>query len=181
MTALALVTALAAQATAPAASAPPQPVGSTPPAAAASASAAPNRGVSAYLDLEAGAGYSTNPLLRFGSNTGSGFGRIAAHGVYTRVSERTSTLLSGYAQNVFYINHYGAQQSFDVNGRHDARVSEQLRVFADADFAYDHGGQLDTIINAPGLPLPLGSVQPPVLVTPGSDFLSVTGRAYRAS
>ena len=50
------------------------------------------------------------------------------------------------------------------------------------DFAYDKGGQLDTrILGVPNVPLAPGAVLPPELLVPGSDFLSVTGRQYRAS
>src|SRR5581483_5845719 len=81
-------------------------------------------GQSTYVDLEAGAGYSTNPQLQLGSHTGGGFGRIAVHAVHTRTSERTSTLLSAYAENLTYTSHYGSQQSLSFFGRHDAAVSE---------------------------------------------------------
>lgn len=140
------------------------------------------RGQSTYVDLEAGVGYATNPLLRFGSNTGAAFGRLSAHAVHTRISERTTTVLSAFAQNFFYTNHYGAQQSVELTGRHDARVNEKLRLFGDADLAYDKGGQLDTRINGlPNVPLPPGVVLPPELLPPVGDFLSVTGKQYRAS
>jgi hypothetical protein len=170
MSALVIISAFAATAPSPA------------PAATTMASAEPNQGVSTYVDLEAGAGYSTNPLLQFGSDTGAAFGRVSAHAVHTRLSARTTTVLSAFGQNSFYTNGFGAQQSVDLNARHDARVSEHLRVFGDVDFAYDKGGQLDTrIIGVPNVPLPPGTIQPPVLLPPGSDFLSVTGRSYRMS
>ena len=179
MSALVLLTALAAQATVPAGSAY---VATPAPPASTANTDAPALGGSTYVDLEAGAGYSTNPLLRFGPNTDAASGRVSAHAVHTRISERTTTVLSAYAQNVFYTRHFGAQQSLDVNARHDARVSEKLRIFGDADASYDKGGQLDTrIIGIPNVPLPPGVVEPPVLLPPGSDFLSITGRQYRFS
>jgi hypothetical protein len=171
MSALIIVAALAAQTAAPTTSPP-----------TSTASEGPAVGTSTYVDLEGGAGYSTNPDFSLGDNTGSGFWRISAHAVHTRISTRTTTVLSGFAQNIFYTNHYGAQQSFDLNGRHDARVSEKLRVFGDADLSYDKGGQLDTrIIGVPNVPFPPGTVQPPILIPPGGDFISVTGRQYSAS
>jgi len=173
MGALALITALAAQATAPAGAAP---TPSTMP------SADTNLGASTYLDLEAGAGYSTNPLMRFGDHTESAFARISAHAVHTRVTERTTTILSAFGQGVFYTDDQGAHGSADVSARHDARVSEKLRLFGDLDFAYDQGGQLDTrIITVPDVPLPPGTVQPPVLLPQTGDLLSITDRHYRAS
>lgn len=137
-------------------------------------------GETTYVDLEAGAGYSSNPLQSLNSNNGAAFGRISAHGVHTLVSDRTTTVLSGFAQGFFYTRHYGTQESFDVNGRHDAAVNEKLHVFIDGDAAYDKGGQLDTqILSIPNVfPLP-GTTIPPILLNPGSNFLTVTGRSYR--
>ena len=172
MSALIFITVLAAQAaTQPAA---PEP-------AVADASRKSHLGSSTFVDLEAGAGYSTNPNFEFGDNTGGGFGRLSVHGVHTRVSERTTTVLSAFAQDTFYTRRYGSQESLDLNAQHDARVSEKVRVFGDLDFAYDKGGQLDTrVLALPELPLPPGVIQPPILISP-SDFLSVTGRHYIAS
>lgn len=147
-------------------------------------SAAPQvrRGQSTYVDLEGGLGYSTNPELDLGGNTGSAFGRLSIHGVHIRVSERTTTVLSAFAQDYFYTKHLGSRQSVDLSGRHDARVNEKLTVFADADFAYDQGGQLDTRINTiPNVPLPPGVLLPPPGLGTGGDFLSATGKQYRAS
>ena len=171
MSALIILTALAAQ-------------GATPPPTTTSpseTSAEPKVGRTSYLDIEGGAGYSTNPLLSITNDDGAGFGRIALHAVHARVSARTTTVLSGYAENVAYTNHYGSQQSLAFNARHDSAVSERLRLFADAVATYDKGGQLDTrIIGTPNVPpLPGTPGGPPVLLPPGSDFLSVTGRTYR--
>ena len=138
-------------------------------------------GKSAYLDVEAGAGYATNPQLSFTSGNGRAFGRVSAHAVYARVSERSTTVVSGYAQNLTYTSRYGSQQSLSVDARHDAAVNERLRLFADASAGYDEGGQLDTrILSVPDVPPPPGSSgTPPQLLLPGSDFLSVTGKYYR--
>jgi hypothetical protein len=174
MSALLIISALAAQATAA-----PSPA---PPASTTSADSDSVAGESTYVDLEAGAGYGTNPNLRFGDDTGSGFGRVSAHAVHTRVSARTTTVLSAFGQETFYTNNYSSGLSLDLNARHSARVSEKLQIFGDADFAYDKGGQLDTrILGIPNVPIAPGSVQPPELLIPGGDFLSVTGRQYRAS
>jgi hypothetical protein len=174
MVALAVVAALAAQvATQTGTSAPPPTSGDT---------TAPTRGVgeSTYVDLEAGAGYSSNPLQSLNGNNGAAFGRISARLVHTRVSERTTTVVSAFAQGLFYTRHYGVEESFDVNGRHDAAVNEKLRVFIAGDASYDKGGQLQTqILAIPGLPLLPGTTMQPTLLTPGGDFLTVTGRNYR--
>ena len=142
----------------------------------------PKVGSSTYVDAEAGAGYSSNPFLSVDNGNGEGFGRVSLRAVHTRVSDRTTTVLSAFAQNTSYTSRYGSAQSFDVNGRHDAAVSEKIRVFIDGDVAYDKGGQLDTrILTVQGVPLLPGTIIPPTLLTPGSDFLTVTGRTYRAN
>jgi hypothetical protein len=174
MSGILLIAAIAAQPAASGTTAPP-------PASTETTGKAVQPGESTYVDLEGGIGYSTNPILSQGTHNGAGFGRISAHAVHTRVTARTTTVLSGYAQSLFYTKRLGAQESFDVNGRHDAAVSEKLRVFFDGDVAYDKGGQLDTrIIGVPNVPLLPGSIVPPPLLAPGGDFLTVTGRTYRA-
>lgn len=136
-------------------------------------------GQSTYVDLEAGAGYSTNPQLQIGSHTGGGFGRVSVHAVHTRTSARTSTLLSAYAENLTYTNHYGSQQSLSFFGRHDAAVSEHLRVFGDLSANYQQGGQLDSrILLVPNVPPLVGPPGTPVLLPPGVDFLTVRGKEY---
>lgn len=169
MSALAIIAALAAQ------GAPDTPTQPT-----ASQATGPTPGSTAYFDVEVGAGYSSNPFLRFGSDTGRGFGRISGHGVYTQATQRTTTVISAFAQDTTYTSRYGSEQSFDINAHHDARVSEQLRLFGDVDAALDQGGQLDTrIIGVPVLSFQPGL--PPVLILPGNDFLTVTGKEYRLS
>jgi hypothetical protein len=165
-----LTAALAAQATTAPASAPPP--GENP-------SKGPKAGQSTYVDLEAGAGFSTNAQLSQNSHSGAGFGRVAVHAVHTRTSARTTTLISAYAENVTYTSHYGSNQSLSFFGRHDAAVSEHLRVFGDLSASYQQGGQLDTrILIVPIVP-PLGG-QPgtPIILPPGADFLTVRGKVY---
>jgi hypothetical protein len=140
-----------------------------------------NSGESNYVDLEAGAGYSSNPLLSIGNHQGSAYGRVSLHAVHSRVSTRSTTLLSGYVDDVSYANHHGSQQSANVLGRHDAAVSEHVRLFVDASATYQEGGQLDTrVLGLPIIPPPVpgGVITPPILIPPGADFLSVTGREY---
>lgn len=148
--------------------------------AATDSTQASHLGSSTYLDAEVGAGYSSNPFQKIDSSTGQGFGRFSLHAVHTRVTDRTTTVLSAYGQDTTYTGHYGSAQSFDVNARHDAAVNEKLRIFVTGDVTYDRGGQLDTqILSVPNVPLLPGSTLPPVLLAPGSDFLTVTGRSYR--
>ena len=141
----------------------------------------PHPGITSYLDLEAGAGYSSNSNLSL-QDRSSAYGRVALHAVHTRYSARTSTVLSAFGQNLFYTKHYGSEQSLSVSARHDAQVNEKLRLWGDANASYDKGGQLDTrIINVPGVPLFPGTNVPPPLLPPGSDFLNVRGKSYHAS
>lgn len=169
MSLMMMVTALAAQATAPTSS-----------GSSVDTPQGPHKGSATYFDLQGGAGYSTNPDLSIGSGTGAGFGLFAVHAEHTRVSDRTTTAISAYAQEILYTNHSLSQQSFSLNARHDARVSEKVRIYGDVAAIYDKGGQLGTtLVQAPSAPQ-LPGTTPPVLLTPGSDFLSVTGRQYTA-
>src|SRR4051794_12910454 len=135
-----------------------QPSPAPPPATTSGQSTA--RGTTTYVDLEAGAGYSTNPALSIINAKGAAFGRLAAHAVHTRISERTTTVLTGFAQGQFYSNGQSSQKTFDLSARHDARVTEKLRIFGDASLGYDEGGQFDNrVFVPPVVPLPPGSIQ----------------------
>jgi hypothetical protein len=142
--------------------------------------AAPARtsGSTTYVDLEAGAGYSTNPELQI-NGQGSGYGRISVRAVHSRVSERTTTILSAYAENDTYTNHYGSNQSLSVFGSHESAVSEKLRVFGDVAADYQQGGQLDTrVLVLPNIPPLVGPPGGVGILPGGADFLSVTGHEY---
>jgi hypothetical protein len=173
---IALMAGLAAQAaqstTAPA----PQPTTPEP-------TKARNVGQLTYVDLEGGVGYSTNPQFGFGSNTGSGNGYVSLHAVHTRITDRTTTLLTAFAQETAYTRTYGSNQSLSITARHDAAVNEKLRVFVDGSVGYDKNGQLDTrIISVPDVPVPPGSPNlPPQILPLGSDFFAVTGKHYSFS
>jgi hypothetical protein len=174
MSALVIVAALAAQ-TAPASGSP-----------KSTNTAAPvvSSGESNYVDVEAGAGYSSNPNLSVVNDEGSAFGRISLRAVHSRVSARSTTLLSAYAEDVSYTSHHGSQQSINLYGHHDAAVSEHVRLFGDVSATYQEGGQLDTrVLGLPLLPpvTPGGTIVPPILILPSGDFLSVTGREYSFS
>jgi hypothetical protein len=170
MSALGIITAFAAQAATPA----------TAPASNEPAKG-PKAGQSTYLDIEAGAGYSTNPLFSLTRDDGSAYGRISLHAVHSRISARSTTVVSAYADELGYASHYGSQQSLAFDARHSTAVSEQVRLFGDLSASYDKGGQLDTrILGVPDVPPQPGTPgTPPELLPPGSDFLSVTGRTYR--
>src|SRR5690348_4721203 len=109
---IALIATLAAQAAQSATAA-------APPITTAEPTAKRNVGQVTYLDLEGGAGYSTNPQLSFGSNTGAGDGYVSLHAVHSRITDRTTTLLSAFGQETVYTHHYGSNQSLSVTARHD--------------------------------------------------------------
>jgi hypothetical protein len=171
MSALLIVAALAAQTT----------PGTSPASSTDTTPAASKSGASTYVDIEGGAGYSSNPNLSIVNDEGSAFGRISVHAVHSRVSARTTTLLSAYAEDVSYTNAHGSQQSLNFFGRHDAAISEHTRLFADVGASYQEGGQLGTrVLGLPVVPPPIpgGTITPPIIVPSPGDFLSVTGRQY---
>ena len=171
---VAVISILAAQA-AQSTTAPPPP----PPTTAEPAKAS-NVGQVTYVDLEGGVGFATNPQFELVSNTSSANGYASIHAVHTRITERTNTLLSAFAQETLYTSNYGSAQSLSVTGRHDAAVNEKLRLFVDGTVHYDKNGQLDTrIISVPDVPVLPGLPDvPPQVLPPGSDFLAVTGKHY---
>jgi hypothetical protein len=170
---IALMATLAAQTAQPTTPAEAPPTGSEP-------AKGPGVGQITYLDLEGGAGYSTNPQFSFSSGNGSADGYISLHGVHTRITDRTTTLLSAFAQETAYARHYGSNESLSINARHDAAVNEKLRLFVDAHASYDKNGLLDTrIISVPDVPaLPGSPTIPPAVLPPGADFLALTGKHY---
>src|SRR5438445_12006415 len=58
-----------------------------------------NKRTVTYLDLSAGAGFSSNPLLRSGSSV---FGRVSLSGFHAWNDERGSTSLTGYVEDTTY-------------------------------------------------------------------------------
>ena len=178
MSAILVIGAFAQAATA--ATPPSPPPSPTPPAATAAADV--QRGQTTYVDLDGGVGYSTNPQFGFGGDSGAGFGRFSVRGVHTRFSGRTSTVLSALAQTYFYTQDVGSQQSLSLSATHNARVNEKLSLFGNLGVSYDKGGRLDTSLGGlSGVPYIPGQLDPSILLPPGSDFLSVTGKTFRAN
>lgn len=177
MSALLLIGAFAQAAS----SAPPAPPSPTPPAAT-EALDAPQFGTVNYVDLEAGAGYSINPRVGSGGSSGAGFGRFGVTGVHVRSSERTTTAVSALAQVYFYTRDVPSQQSVSLNANHNRRVNEKLSLTGNLRLSYDKGGRLDTSLGGlSGVPFLPSGINSPLLLPLGSDFLSITGRTFRAS
>lgn len=126
---------------------------------AAAALAAP-AGLSArsqtYVDVGAGLGYSTNPLLAFGDSTGSAFGRFSLYGYHGWSTERTNTSLSAYVENDSYFRRYGNKQVFNLNANTTYAANEKVTLFGGLGFAGDIGGQLGSRYYG----VPAGSVTP---------------------
>ncbi|HSU68619.1 MAG TPA: hypothetical protein VLJ39_17190, partial [Tepidisphaeraceae bacterium] len=94
-----------------------------------------------YIDLEAGLGFSTNPLLQLHSHS-TAFGRVSAYGVHSWETEQGSTTLTGYVENTTYFRDYGSKQIFDLGAHTNQRVSQTVTLFGDLDFSGDFAGQL---------------------------------------
>src|SRR5690348_18506142 len=106
----ALIATLAAQATQSTTAA-------SPPQTTAERTKARSVGQVTYLDLEGGAGYSSNPNFSFGSSTGAGDGYVSVHAVHTRLTDRTPTPLSAFAQQPPHTHHYGSNQPLSALAR----------------------------------------------------------------
>ena len=134
------------------------------------------------VDLQAGLGYSTNPLLVRGDDTGSSFGRVSAYLFHGWSTERSSTSLSAYVENSTYFRRYSNKQAFDLAARTNRAVSEKLRLFGDLSFSGDVGGQLSSRFYG----VPAGSVVPDP-TAPGTfvpvdpDLFALSQRQYRIS
>lgn len=107
---------------------------------ATSASAA----TQSYIELQAGLGYSTNPLLTTVDNGGSGYGRVSAYAYHRWSSERSATNVSAYIENNSYFRQYSNKQAFSLSANTNLQTSESVRLFGDIGFSGDFGGQLSS-------------------------------------
>ncbi len=150
-------------------------------AAAICVSATPAFGeTTTYVDLQAGLGYSSNPLLVLDDDSGSTYGRLSAYAFHGWSTERSATSLSAYAENTAYFNRYSNKQAFSIAATTSQAVSETMRLFGDVSFSGDVGGQLSSRFYG----VPAGSVTPDPQV-PGSfvlvdpDLYALNQRQYR--
>lgn len=136
---------------------------------------------STYFDLETGAGYSTNPFLTFGGDTGRAFGRVSLRAVHSRHSARTNTIFSGYGEHIAYTGRYGMQQILQATAHHDVALGEQMRVFGDLNASVDRGGQLGTrfldLSTTPGFSG--DPITTPGYPSLGTEVVTFAGRQYR--
>jgi hypothetical protein len=132
-----------------------------------------------YLDLQVGAGFSSNPRLGFTSRS-SAFGRVSASGVHNWSTERSSTTIHGYVENTTYLRGYGSQQIFDVGANTSYTASPTVSLYGGIDLSGDINGQLSNrllsnpsgppVIPDPGNPLPPPSTVPNVLGFNGHNY-----------
>jgi hypothetical protein len=134
---------------------------------------------STYVDVSAGAGYSSDPSLQSGSSRGSGsaFASLSGRLSHRWSSERTSTVIAGYWEGSEYFN-YGLKNllSLTVDTRH--AINERLDVTGSAGASADFAGQLSSRfvdVAEPGPPL-----TGPVVTGPAPDVLFYSGSQYRA-
>ena len=136
-----------------------------------------------FVDLSGGLGYSTNPLLVLGDNTGSGFARISAYGFHGWGTERSSTSLSAYIANDTYFRRYGNRQVYDLGAQTSSQVNETTRVFGSLGFSGDFGAQLSSRFY--GAPADTIVERPPVTDNSGlliiPDLAALNRRQYRAN
>ena len=139
----------------------------------------PKASSTTFLDVNAGVGYSSNPLLQLQGRS-SAFGRISLLAVHSWNSERGSTSLSGYVENTTYLRGgYGSKQIFSLDGSTRQAVSEKVSVFGDLSFSGDIAGQLS---NRFVTPVPVGAPPPPDTNPPpgtNPEFFNFSGRQYR--
>lgn len=129
-----------------------------------------------FIDLEAGAGYSSNPLLRLNARSAA-FGRVSAYAEHWVRTERGSTVFSAYVENTSYLRDYGSKQIFDLHANTKQGLSPNVSVWGTLDFSGDFAGQLSSRL-IPG---------PPPVVDPGNppppnnnpDVFGLVGRQYR--
>lgn len=173
---LAVAAAIAVQSIAPQATVP------TPAAVPDDGTPVAHLGNSTYLDLEAGAGYGTNPQLRILDSQGEAFGRASAHFVHTRKTVRTTTILSAYGENITYTGNGSSQQLLSLTAHHDAQVREHLKVFGDLSASLNNGGQLgNRFVSVPDSGFAVGPIVGPTIPAPDITFLSINDRQYRVS
>ena len=132
-----------------------------------------------YIDLQGGAGYSTNPLLLTDMDEDSGFGRISAYAFHGWSTPRSESSVSAYVENTSYLREYGNQEAFEVAARSRRNVSENLVVFGSANFRGDYSAQLGTrFFGPPREPVPVDVIAPDPVIVVDPDLFALNRRQY---
>ena len=135
-----------------------------------------------YIDLQAGLGYSSNPLLVVGDRTGSAFGRVSAFGYYGRTSERSATSISGYVENSSYLRRFSNKQAFSLDAKTSRSISKLVRLFGDVTFSGDSGAQLSSrFYGVPAGSIALDPTAPGSLLAVSPDLYGLNRQQYRLS
>ena len=134
-----------------------------------------------YIDLTASLGYSSNPFLQLGDSQSSTYGRLSARGVHAWGSERSQSSVSAFVEGTGYLNDYGFESIFSINGDTQHQVSEKVSLFGSAGVNGDLAGQLSNrFLYVPPLPVvPDPNLPPPPVTVNDPDVFSFAGRQYR--
>jgi len=134
-----------------------------------------------YIDLTANLGYSSNPFLQIGDSQSSTYGRLSARGVHAWGSERSQSSVSAFVEGTGYLNDYGFESIFSINGDTQHQVSEKVSLFGSAGVNGDLAGQLSNrFLYVPPLAVvPDPNLPPPPVTVNDPDVFSFTGRQYR--
>lgn len=134
------------------------------------------------LDLEAGAGYSSNPGLAINGRS-SVFGRLSASGLHSWLTERGVTSLSAYLEETIYSRQFGSKPIISLGASTSQSLSPTVTMYGNLGFQTDFAGQLSNrLINVAPPPVVVEPGGPPPPVPPpltNPDLLGFSGREYR--
>jgi hypothetical protein len=128
-----------------------------------------------YVDVSGSLGFSRNPFLTTPAD-GSIFARGSLFGSYQITGERSSTMITAFGENSFYLNDSDSQQLARVNVSHNYKASETVTLFGGLAFSLDNGSQLSTRFLTLPQPLP---TDPDIIIDPA--LLGRDTRSYRLS
>lgn len=129
---------------------------------AASGTTAVAQRQSLSVDAIVSGGYSTNPLLVPGDDTGSAFAEISLVPRFSIIDERGITTLEARYRRTEYLNRFSASDDYGVLARTSRRFTERLSV--DGEVRFD-----SSIIGERGFDPLLGGVEPVVPIDPVLD------------
>jgi hypothetical protein len=112
----------------------------------------------ASLDLSASAGFSSNPLLRPGDDTASGFVELSINPRYLLSSERGSTVFDLSYRRTEYFDDYDATQSYGASVQSQEQLTEKLLLRAELSFDSSILGERGSDVLIPVGPI--GPVEP---------------------
>ena len=140
----------------------------------------PKASSTTFVDIDAGVGYSSNPLLQLQGRS-SAFARISLVAAFIAgIANWEARRCRGIVENTTYLRGgYGSKQIFSLSARTRRAVSEKVSVFGDLAFSGDIAGQLS---NRFVTPAPDGTPPPPDTNPPpgtNPELFNFSGRQYR--